>query len=157
MHLAVLDAALKGIPSDRVRLHLCWGNYEGPHHLDIEMKDLGDVVLKTKCNAISFEGANPRHAHEWSYWKDNKLPDDKVLVPGVIDSTNNFVEHPVLVAQRICRFADIVGRERVLAGTDCGFGTYAGRRAVYPSVVLAKLSAMAEGARIATDRLWQAR
>ena len=140
-----------------MRMHICWLNYAGPHTHDIAVSKLIGLLAKARPQALLFEGANPRHEHEWEEWKAATIPDDKVLVPGVIDSTNNFVEHPVLVAQRICRFADIVGRERVLAGTDCGFGTYAGRRAVYPSVVLAKLSAMAEGARIATDRLWQAR
>ena len=112
------------------------------------------LLAKARPQALLFEGANPRHEHEWEDWKAAKIPDDKVLVPGVIDSTSNFVEHPVLIAQRICRYADIVGRERVLAGTDCGFGTYAGRKRVFPSVVMAKFEALAEGARIATERLW---
>jgi 5-methyltetrahydropteroyltriglutamate--homocysteine methyltransferase len=155
--IEALNAATSDIPGEAMRMHICWLNYAGPHTHDIAVSKLFGLLAKARPQALLFEGANPRHEHEWEEWKAAKIPDDKVLVPGVIDSTNNFVEHPVLVAQRICRFADIVGRERVMAGTDCGFGTYAGRRAVYPSVVLAKLSAMAEGARIATDRLWPAR
>ena len=149
-----LNAATADIPPDAMRMHICWLNYAGPHTHDLPVKKLIDLLGRARPQALLFEGANPRHAHEWEDWKAAKIPDDKVLVPGVIDSTNNFVEHPVLVAQRIRRYADIVGRERVIAGVDCGFGTYAGRRAVFPSVVLAKLGALAEGAKIASDRLW---
>ena len=154
-HIEVLNEATKNIPGEAMRLHLCWGNYEGPHHLDIEMKDLGDVVLKTRCNAISFEGANPRHAHEWAYWKENGLPDDKVLVPGVIDSTTNFIEHPELVSQRILNYANAVGRERVIASVDCGFGTNAASTTVDARVAWAKLKALSDGAALASKELWK--
>ena len=154
-HIEVLNEATKNIPGEAMRLHLCWGNYEGPHHLDIEMKDLGDIVLKTKCNAISFEGANPRHAHEWAYWKENKLPDDKVLVPGVIDSTTNFIEHPELVSQRILNYANAVGRERVIASVDCGFGTNAASTTVDARIAWAKLQALSDGAALASKELWK--
>jgi 5-methyltetrahydropteroyltriglutamate--homocysteine methyltransferase len=153
-HIEVLNEATKNIPGESMRLHLCWGNYEGPHHLDIEMKDLADVVLHTKCNAISFEGANPRHAHEWAYWKENKLPDEKVLVPGVIDSTTNFIEHPELVAQRILNYTNAVGRERVIASVDCGFGTNAASTTVDARIAWAKLKSLSDGAAIASRELW---
>ena len=125
-HVEAINRALRDVPADRVRLHLCWGNYEGPHHRDIELKKIARGVLKAKPQTILFEAANPRHAHEWAVWRDADIPDDKVLVPGVLDTTTNFVEHPELVKERITRFADIVGPERVAAGTDCGFGTWAG-------------------------------
>ena len=153
--IEALNAATAGIPPDAMRLHICWLNYPGPHTHDIPVARLIGLLSKARPQALLFEGANPRHEHEWEDWKAAKIPDDKVLVPGVIDSTSNFVEHPVLVAQRICRYAEIVGRERVLAGTDCGFGTYAGRKRVYPSVVAAKFRVLAEGARIATQRIWK--
>tara|TARA_A100001037_G_scaffold227316_1_gene205283 strand:- start:719 stop:1873 length:1155 start_codon:yes stop_codon:yes gene_type:complete len=149
-----LNAATSDIPPEAMRMHICWLNYSGPHTHDIPIKKLLGLLAKARPQGILFEGANPRHAHEWEDLKDAGVPDDKVLIPGVIDSTSNFVEHPQLVAQRICQYADIVGRERVLASSDCGFGTYAGRKGVFPSVVLAKFRAMAEGAQIATDRLW---
>ncbi len=149
-----LNAATINIPPDAMRMHICWLNYPGPHTHDIPVKKLIGLLAKARPQALLFEGANPRHEHEWEDWKTAKIPDDKVLVPGVIDSTSNFVEHPILVSQRICRYADIVGRERVLAGSDCGFGTYAGRKRVFPSVVTAKFEALAEGARIASERLW---
>ena len=154
MQVEALNHALANLPADRVRMHLCWGNYEGPHHHDIPLERIIDLVLAVKAQAILFEGANPRHAHEWTVWQATKVPDDKILVAGVIDSVSNFVEHPALVAERICRYADIVGRERVIAGTDCGFGTFAGAGAVHPPIAYAKLAAMAEGAAIATRRLW---
>jgi 5-methyltetrahydropteroyltriglutamate--homocysteine methyltransferase len=154
-NVAVLDAATEGLPSDRMRLHICWGNYEGPHTHDIPLAKFVDVCLKARPQAFSFEGANPRHEHEWEDWKTIRVPGDKVLIPGVIDSTTNFVEHPRLVAQRIARYADIVGRERVIAGVDCGFATVAsGAPTVVTSIVWAKLQALAEGARMASDRLW---
>ena len=152
--IEALNAATANIPPEALRMHICWLNYPGPHTHDIPVAKLIGLLAKARPQALLFEGANPRHEHEWEDWKAAKIPDDKVLVPGVIDSTSNFVEHPVLIAQRICRYADIVGRERVLAGTDCGFGTYAGRKRVFPSVVMAKFEALAEGARIATERLW---
>ena len=153
-NIEVLNAALEGVPAEAARLHLCWGNYEGPHICDIALDTIYDTVMKAKPQAISFEAANPRHAHEWTVFQERGLPEDKVLIPGVIDSVSNFVEHPALVAERICRFADIVGRERVLAGGDCGFGTFAGFGRVDSEIVYAKLGALAEGAAIASDRLW---
>ena len=149
-----LNAALESIPAEAARLHLCWGNYEGPHVCDIELGAIYDVVMKAKPQGISFEAANPRHAHEWAVFAERGVPEDKVLIPGVIDSVSNFVEHPALVAERICRFADIVGRERVLAGADCGFATFAGFGKIDPAICYAKLRTLAEGAALATDRLW---
>ena len=146
--------ATRDVPPEQLRLHLCWGNYNGPHTEDIPLREIIGPVLKSRATAISFEGANPRHEHEWKLWKDVKLPPGKVLIPGVLDSTSNFVEHPEVVADRICRYASVVGRENVIAGTDCGFGTFAGRVDVFPSVVWAKLRAMAEGAKLATKTLW---
>jgi len=154
-HVEVLNHALRNIDPGRVRLHMCWGNYEGPHHHDIPMQQLLPVVLKVNAGALLFESANPRHAHEWTVFRDITVPEDKILVPGVLDSTTNYIEHPDLVAERICRFADIVGRERVIAGTDCGFSTFAGFGPVEPEIVYMKLAAMVEGAAIATRRLWQ--
>ena len=153
-HVSALNAALDGIPKEMVRLHVCWGNYEGPHHHDAPMEMVLPVALQANVGALLFESSNPRHAHEWETFANTKLPDDLVLVPGVIDSTTNFVEHPKLVAERIERFANIVGRERVIAGSDCGFSTFAGFGAVDQDIVYAKLRSMAEGAQIATDRLW---
>jgi len=155
-NVEALNHALRDIPADRLRLHLCWGNYEGPHHRDVPLRDILPVVLKARPHAISLEGANPRHEHEWAVFRDVKLPDDKVLIPGVLDSTTNFIEHPELVAQRIVRYAEVVGRERVIAGSDCGFGTFArSNPQVEPEIVWAKLAAMAEGARLATSTLWR--
>ncbi len=154
LHLEVLDEATRDVPPEQLRLHLCWGNYNGPHTEDIPLREIIGPVLKSRATAISFEGANPRHEHEWKLWKDVKLPDGKIIIPGVIDSTSNFVEHPEVVADRICRYASVVGRENVIAGTDCGFGTFAGRVDVFPSVVWAKLRSMAEGAKIASKSLW---
>jgi 5-methyltetrahydropteroyltriglutamate--homocysteine methyltransferase len=155
MQIEALNHALANIPADAVRLHLCWGNYEGPHHRDIAMKDIIDIVLKAKPCGISFEASNPRHEHEWRIWKDIKLPAGKVLIPGVLDSSTNFIEHPELVAERIVRFANVVGRENVIAGSDCGFSTFAGFTVVDPKITWAKLQAMAEGARIASRELWK--
>ena len=153
-HVDALNHALDGIPKDRVRLHVCWGNYEGPHHHDAPMEMVLPIALRANVGALLFESSNPRHAHEWSVFADSDLPDDLILIPGVIDSTTNFIEHPKLVAERICRFADIVGRDRVIAGTDCGFATFAGFGAVDEDIVFAKLESMAAGARIASERLW---
>ena len=149
-----LNYALENVPADQVRMHLCWGNYEGPHHHDVDLLEIIDIVLAAKPQAIQFEGANPRHQHEWQIWAEANIPDDKILIPGTLDTTTNFVEHPELVAQRIERFSGIVGKERVIAGTDCGFGTFAGFGAVHPDIAYAKLRSMAEGARIASKRLW---
>ncbi len=154
LHVDMLNHALRNVPADRVRLHVCWGNYEGPHHCDAPMDTVLPVALRAKPQALLFESSNPRHAHEWEVFRDAEIPEDKILVPGVIDSTTNFVEHPRLVAQRILRFADIVGRDRVIAGTDCGFSTFAGFGAVDEDIVYAKLGAMVEGARIASAELW---
>ena len=154
LHVEVLNHALADIPPERMRLHLCWGNYEGPHHLDVPLRDIIDIVLKARPAGISFEAANPRHAHEWKVFHEFTLPAEKVLIPGVLDSTTNYIEHPELVAERICRFADVVGRENVIAGTDCGFATFAGIADVDPQIVWAKLQAMAEGARLASRQLW---
>jgi 5-methyltetrahydropteroyltriglutamate--homocysteine methyltransferase len=154
-NVEALNHAISGIPADRVRLHLCWGNYEGPHHRDVPLRDIMPVVLKANVGAISMEGANPRHAHEWAVFKDVSLPDDMVLIPGVIDSTTNFIEHPELVAQRIVAYAGVVGKERVIAGSDCGFGTFASTSPnVQPGIVWAKLASLAEGARMASEQLW---
>jgi 5-methyltetrahydropteroyltriglutamate--homocysteine methyltransferase len=154
IHVEVLNHALRNVAADKVRMHVCWGNYEGPHHHDVPMEQLLPVVIKAKPQALLFEAANPRHAHEWVVFRDQPIPDDKVLIPGVLSSTTNYVEHPLLVAERICRFADIVGRERVIAGSDCGFSTFAGFGPVEPDIAYLKLAAMAEGARIASRRLW---
>jgi 5-methyltetrahydropteroyltriglutamate--homocysteine methyltransferase len=154
-NIAALNAATANIPPEAMRMHLCWGNYEGPHTHDIPLATILDVAMKARPAGLSFEAANPRHAHEWEDLRGGKIPDDKILIPGVIDSTTNFVEHPRLIAQRICHYADIVGRERVIAGADCGFATFAFvNNAVAPSVVWAKFEALAEGARIATSQLW---
>lgn len=154
LHVDALNHALKGIPKDKVRLHVCWGNYEGPHHHDAPMDIVLPIALRANIGALLFESSNPRHAHEWRVFADSELPDDLLLVPGVIDSTTNFIEHPKLVAERILRFADIVGRERVIAGSDCGFSTFAGFGAVDEDIVFAKLQAMADGAAIASEILW---
>ena len=154
-NIEALNHATANIPPEAMRMHLCWGNYEGPHTHDIPLATIFDVCMKARPAGLSFEGANPRHAHEWEDLAAKKIPDDKILLPGVIDSTTNFVEHPRLIAQRIGHYASLVGRERVIASTDCGFATFAGpNNAVVPSVVWAKLAALAEGARLATERLW---
>jgi 5-methyltetrahydropteroyltriglutamate--homocysteine methyltransferase len=149
-----LNAALVGLPKDRMRMHVCWGNYEGPHHHDIPLAKIIHVVLKAAPSHLLIESANPRHAHEWAVFKEVRIPDEKILIPGVVDSTSNYIEHPDLIAERICRFADIVGRERVIAGTDCGFSTFAGDGLVDAAICFAKFRAMREGAAIATKRLW---
>ncbi|MGB1388600.1 MAG: cobalamin-independent methionine synthase II family protein [Paracoccaceae bacterium] len=148
MHVEALNHALSDVPQERVRIHICWGNYEGPHCCDIPMEKVFDTLMSTRSRYVLFETSNPRHAHEWTVFRDRRadIPDDKVLVPGVIDTTTNFVEHPELVAQRIGRFADIVGDERVIAGSDCGFGTFAGFGAVDPDIAYAKLQALCDGA-----------
>jgi 5-methyltetrahydropteroyltriglutamate--homocysteine methyltransferase len=151
-HVEAINHALRDIPAESVRLHLCWGNYEGPHHLDIELQQIIHAILAAKPTTILFEAANPRHAHEWVVWRDTPIPQDKILAPGVLDSTTNYIEHPELVAQRILTFVDLVGPERVIAGTDCGFGTWAGFGAVDPDICWAKLRSLADGARIASQR-----
>ena len=155
--IEVLNAALTDLPADRIRIHLCWGNYEGPHHRDVELNEIFDAVMTIRAQGLLFEAANPRHAHEWIVFEQRKaqIPDDKILIPGVIQSTSNYIEHPQLIAQRLERFADIVGRERVIAGSDCGFSTFAGDGLVEPAIVWAKLRAMSEGAAIASGRLWR--
>src|SRR6516162_9196833 len=154
LHVEMLNVALANIPADRVRIHLCWGNYEGPHHRDVALRDIIDIVFRIRASGISYEAANPRHEHEWAVFKDVKLPDSKVLIPGVIDSTNNFIEHPELIAQRISNVANLVGRENVIASTDCGFATSATFFAVDSKITWAKFQSMAEGARLASRQLW---
>ncbi len=151
-NVEALNAATANIPADKLRMHICWGNYEGPHDHDIPLERVIDIVLKARPSTILFEAANPRHEHEWKVWRDAKLPDDKILAPGMIDTCSNYVEHPELIAQRIERFADIVGLDRVVASTDCGFGTFAGYGKIDPAVTWKKLANLAEGARIAADR-----
>ncbi|AUQ73419.1 cobalamin-independent methionine synthase II family protein [Phaeobacter sp. BS52] len=154
MHVEALNHALSDVPAEKVRVHICWGNYEGPHCCDISMEKVFAPLMATKARYVLFETSNPRHAHEWTVFRDHKaqIPDDKVLVPGVVDTTTNFVEHPEVVAQRIERFTDILGQDRVIAGSDCGFGTFAGFGAVDPDIAYAKLSALSEGARLAAGR-----
>ena len=149
LNLEALDHALAGIDPERVRMHVCWGNYEGPHHHDVPFRDIVDLVLAAKPQAIAFEAANPRHAHEWRIFEDLELPEDKILIPGVLESKANFIEHPELIAQRIGRYADLVGAGNVMAGSDCGYGTWVGQAAVDPDVVWAKLRALREGADLA--------
>ena len=155
MHIEALNHAVANIPPERLRMHVCWGNYEGPYHCDVPLADIIDLVFTARPAAISFEAANPRHGHEWTLFERVKLPAGKVLIPGVIESKSNFIEHPELVAQRLGRYAELVGRENVIAGSDCGYGTWVGQAAVDPDVVWAKLGAMVEGARIASRRFWQ--
>ena len=154
LHVEVINYALKDIDPERMRLHLCWGNTEGPHHHDIPLKEIVDLVLQARPLGLSFEGANPRHAHEWKVWEDIDLPDGKLLIPGVLDTTTNFIEHPELIAQRILNYANAVGRENVMASSDCGFGTSAWGRKVETNIVWAKLASMVEGARLASQELW---
>jgi 5-methyltetrahydropteroyltriglutamate--homocysteine methyltransferase len=154
MHVEALNYSVRDIPPDRMRMHICWGSTMAPHHTDVPLKDIVDVVLKGRPAALSFPGANPRHAHEWKIWRDVKLPEGKVIIPGVIDSTSNFVEHPELVAERIVRYANVVGREHMMAGADCGFGTFAGRIQVDSKIVWLKLQALTAGARLASQELW---
>jgi 5-methyltetrahydropteroyltriglutamate--homocysteine methyltransferase len=153
-NVAALNHAVKDIPPERMRMHVCWGSTMGPHHTDVPLRDIIDIVLTARPQAVSFPGANPRHGHEWKVWKDVSLPDHKIIIPGVIDSTSNFVEHPELVADRIVQYASLVGRENVIAGVDCGFGTFAGRVQVDSKIVWMKLAALAEGARLASRQLW---
>lgn len=155
IQVEMLNYALSNVPADRARMHVCWGNYEGPHVHDIALEKIIHLIFKAKPQAILFEASNPRHAHEWEVWEAADIPEDKILIPGVLDSSTNYVEHPRLVAERILRYASIVGRERVLAGSDCGFGTFAGFGSVHPSIAWAKLAAMAEGARLASEKLWK--
>ena len=166
-HIEVLNHALRNVAADRVRMHVCWGNYEGPHHHDVPLERLLPVVARARIGGLLIEGANPRHAHEWAVFRDFRVPEDKIVIPGVISSTTNYVEHPLLVAERICRYADLLGRERVIAGSDCGFGTFAGFGPVDPDVTYLKLRSLAEGAAIAsagygagiesgTDARWRA-
>jgi 5-methyltetrahydropteroyltriglutamate--homocysteine methyltransferase len=154
LNVEVLNHALQNIPAEQLRMHVCWGNYEGPHHCDVPFSDIVDVVFQAKPSAISFEAANPRHAHEWTLFERVKLPEGKVLIPGVIESKSNFIEHPELIAQRIGHYANLVGRENVMAGSDCGYGTWVGQAAVDPGVVWAKLNALAEGAALASKKFW---
>ena len=154
LHVEVINYALQDIDPERMRLHLCWGNTEGPHHHDVPLKEIVDLVLQARPLGLSFEGANPRHAHEWKVWEDIDLPDGKLLIPGVLDTTTNFIEHPELIAQRILNYANAVGRENVMVGSDCGFGTSAWGRKVETNIVWAKLASMVEGARLASKELW---
>ena len=153
-YVELVNYASRNIPPEQMRIHICWGNYEGPHHRDIPLRDIVDIVLKSRPASISVEASNPRHEHEWAVWKDVKLPEGKVLIPGVIDSTSNFIEHPELIAQRIVRYAEVVGRENVIAGADCGFGTFAALQLIYPGIAWAKLKSLSEGAALATKELW---
>lgn len=154
LHVEVINYALKGIDPERMRLHVCWGNTEGPHHHDVPLREIVELVLQARPLGLSIEGANPRHGHEWKVWQDVRLPEGKVLIPGVLDTTTNFIEHPELIAQRILNYANIVGRENVMAGSDCGFGTSAWGRKVETNIAWAKLASMVEGARIASLELW---
>jgi 5-methyltetrahydropteroyltriglutamate--homocysteine methyltransferase len=157
MHVDALNHALGDLPSDQMRMHVCWGNYDGPHHKDVELKEIVEIILGAKPDGLVLEGANPRHEHEWQVFEHVPFPAGKVLMPGVIDSTNNYIEHPELVAQRLVRYASVVGKENVIAGTDCGFGTLVGMRATAPSVAWAKLETMAKGAELASRQLWSGR
>jgi 5-methyltetrahydropteroyltriglutamate--homocysteine methyltransferase len=154
LHVEALNHGLAGVPPDRVRMHVCWGNYEGPHHYDVPLEDIVDIAFAARPSGVSFEAANPRHAHEWRLFERVRLPEGKILIPGVLESKTNYIEHPELVAQRIGRYAKLVGRENVIAGTDCGFGTWVGQAAVDPGVVWAKLASLAEGARLASREFW---
>lgn len=155
LHVDALNHALTHIPADSVRMHVCWGNYEGPHDHDIPLEKIISIVLRAKPRAVLFEAANPRHQHEWIVWRDARIPEDKILVPGVIEPCSATVEHPELVAQRIELFADTIGRARVIAGTDCGFGTFAGMSKLEPEMAYKKLRSLVEGAAIASARLWK--
>jgi 5-methyltetrahydropteroyltriglutamate--homocysteine methyltransferase len=154
MHVEALNHAVQGISPDRMRMHICWASTMGPHTEDVPLKDIVDIVLKGRPGAVSFPGSNPRHEHEWKVWRDVDLPEGKIIIPGVIDSTSNFVEHPELIADRIANYAGIVGRENVIAGVDCGFGTFAGRVQVDRNIVWLKLASLAEGAAQASEQLW---
>jgi 5-methyltetrahydropteroyltriglutamate--homocysteine methyltransferase len=154
MNIEALNHAVRNIPEDQLRMHLCWGNYPGPHHCDVALAEIIDLVWQARPRTILFEAANPRHAHEWALFERERVPDDKILCPGVIEPQSNYIEHPELVAQRIQRYADLVGRDRVMAGVDCGFSVHVGMQGIDPDVAWGKLAALAEGAAIATDRLW---
>jgi 5-methyltetrahydropteroyltriglutamate--homocysteine methyltransferase len=155
LRIEALNHAVANIPADRMRMHLCWGNYEGPHQLDVPLQDIiGEVLSRARPMGVSFEGANPRHEHEWAVFEHVQVPDGKVIIPGVLDTTTNYIEHPELVAQRLVRYANVVGRGNVIAGADCGFGTFAGTPMVHPDIVFAKLGSMVEGARLASRQLW---
>ena len=154
INIDALNHAVRNIPAEQLRMHVCWGNYPGPHHCDVALADIIDLVWNAKPSTILFEAANPRHAHEWRLFENVKVPDGKILCPGVIECQSNYIEHPELVAQRIERYADLVGRERVMAGVDCGFSIHVGMQGIDPDVVWAKLSALAEGAELASRRLW---
>ena len=154
MHVAALNHSVASIPADRVRMHVCWSSTMGPHHNDVPLRDIVDILLEAKPAAFSFPAANPRHGHEWKIWQDIELPEGKTVIPGMIDSTSNFVEHPEFVAERIVRYASVVGRENMLAGVDCGFGTFAGRLQVDRNIVWMKLASLVEGARLASRELW---
>jgi 5-methyltetrahydropteroyltriglutamate--homocysteine methyltransferase len=154
MHVDALNHALEGLPPEQMRMHLCWGNWHGPHTHDVALRDIIDLVFEARPSAVSFEGANPRHEHEWAVFKDVKLPEGKMLIPGVIDSCTNYVEHPELVAQRIYRYADLVGKENVIAGVDCGFGTFIVSTTVDPRIAWVKLASLVDGARLASAELW---
>ena len=155
LHVEALNHAVRGLPPERMRLHVCWGNYEGPHHRDVALGDIIDILLGARPAGLSIEGANPRHAHEWNVFEHVKLPAGKTLIPGVLDTTTNFIEHPELVGQRLVRYASVVGRDRVIAGVDCGFATFASRPVVEPAVAWAKLGSLVEGARLASRELWK--
>jgi 5-methyltetrahydropteroyltriglutamate--homocysteine methyltransferase len=153
-HVDVLNHALRNVPATALRMHLCWGNYEGPHDHDIALEKVLPIVLKAKPAAIQFEASNPRHAHEWVVWQQAKIPEEKILIPGLLTATSNYVDHPELIAQRLLQFADIVGRDRVMAGTDCGFGTFAGIGKMDAEISYKKLGALVRGAELASRRLW---
>ena len=153
-NVAALNHATRNIPAEQMRMHVCWGNYAGPHHFDIPLSRIASEVLRAKPGVLLLEAANPRHAHEWSVFEELRIPDEKILCPGVIDSTSNYIEHPELVAQRLIQYASVVGRERVMAGSDCGFSTFSGFPTVYPDIVWKKMEAMVEGARLASKVLW---
>jgi 5-methyltetrahydropteroyltriglutamate--homocysteine methyltransferase len=155
MNIEALNHAVRNIPADRLRMHLCWGNYPGPHHRDVDLSDIIDIVWAAKPQTVLFEAANPRHAHEWTLFEDTRVPDDKVLCPGVIEPQSNYIEHPELVAQRIERYAALVGRDRLMAGVDCGFSVHVGTQGIDPDVTWGKLRALADGAAIASERLWR--
>jgi 5-methyltetrahydropteroyltriglutamate--homocysteine methyltransferase len=154
MNMAVLNHAIEGLPADRMRYHVCWGSWPGPHTTDVPLEHIVDLILKVKVGGYVIEGANPRHEHEWRVWKNAHLEEGKLLIPGVISHATNVVEHPELVAERIVRYAGLLGRENVIAGTDCGFAQGPFHRRVHPSIMWAKLEALVEGARLASRRLW---
>ena len=153
-HIEAMNHAVRNIPAEKIRMHMCWGNYPGPHHCDVSFADIIDVLNYAKPTAILFEAANPRHAHEWQMFENMKPPEGKILVPGVIECQSNYIEHPELVAQRIGHYANLAGRENVMAGVDCGFSIHVGQGGVDPDVVWAKLAALSEGARIASEKFW---